>query len=223
MASVRWLGHAAFEVEISGKVVLIDPFLRDNPLAAISPDDIRRADVIVVTHDHPDHFGDSVEIARRLGSRFVSVYETALKASEAGLGDKAVGMNIGGTFNLEGLSVTLTPALHSMSSNPCGVVVSDGRVSIYHAGDTSLFGDMKLIGQLHKPRVALLPIGGFYTMGPKEAAIAARLIKPKIAVPMHYGTFPEICAEPDEFRKEVRRRARGVKVKILKPGEAFRV
>lgn len=217
---VRWFGHAAFEVEMAEKTILVDPFLSGNEMAPIKPEEISRADVIVVTHDHPDHMGDAVEIAKRLGSKIVAVFETANKALSDGA-PEAVGMNIGGTYSLDGLDLTLTPAFHSMSSNPSGVILSDGKTAIYHAGDTGLFGDMKLIGQLYKPRIALLPIGGFYTMGPREAAVAASLIKPKIAVPMHYNTFDVIRQDPKIFQREVRRRAKGVKVKILNPGESL--
>lgn len=130
-------------------------------------------------------------------------------------------MNIGGAAKVEGLSITLTPAVHSYTSNPSGVIVSDGKVSVYHAGDTSLFGDMKLIDQIYKPRVALLPIGGFYTMGPLEAAVATALIKPRAVIPHHYGTFDAIAQDPKEFAKPVRRKAKGVKVVILNPGESY--
>lgn len=220
MVTIKWLGHAAFEVSMSDKVILIDPFLKDNPKAAIKPDEIQRVDLVVVTHNHFDHFADAVEIAKKHGAKVVAVYETANAAAEQGV-ENTVGLNVGGTAKLDGLSITLTPAFHSCTSNPSGVVLSDGKVSVYHAGDTSLFGDMRLIGQLYKPRVALLPIGGFYTMGPLEAAVATALIKPKVVIPHHYGTFDAIKQDPEEFAKLVRRKAKGVKVVVLKPGESY--
>lgn len=220
MVKIKWLGHATFEIEMTDKIVLIDPFLKENPKAAIKPDELQKVDVVVVTHNHFDHFADAVDIAKRHGATIVAVYETANVAAEQGV-EKTVGLNIGGTTKINGLSITLTPAFHSYTSNPSGVVVSDGKVSIYHAGDTSLFGDMRLIGQLYKPRVALLPIGGFYTMGPLEAAMAAALIKPKVVIPHHYGTFDAIKQDPNEFAKFVRRKARNVKVIILNPGESY--
>ncbi|PUA32669.1 MAG: metal-dependent hydrolase [Candidatus Terraquivivens tikiterensis] len=220
MVTIKWLGHAAFEVSMSDRVILIDPFLKDNPKAAIKPDEIQRVDLVVVTHNHFDHFADVVEIAKKHGAKVVAVYETANAAAEQGV-ENTVGLNVGGTAKLDGLSITLTPAFHSCTSNPSGVVLSDGKVSVYHAGDTSLFGDMRLIGQLYKPRVALLPIGGFYTMGPLEAAVATALIKPKVVIPHHYGTFDAIKQDPEEFAKLVRRKAKGVKVVVLKPGESY--
>ncbi|MCS7125870.1 MAG: metal-dependent hydrolase [Aigarchaeota archaeon] len=223
MVTVKWLGHSAFEIEIADKLVMIDPFLQGNPLSPIRLEDLRHIDVIVITHDHGDHFGDSVEIAKKHGSKIVSVYETANKALSEGVLE-CIGMNIGGTVKIDNLSITLTPAVHSMSSNPCGVVLSDGKTSIYHAGDTTVFGDMKIIGQLYKPTIALLPIGGFYTSGPREAAMATALIKPKIVIPMHYNTFDVIRRDPEEFKKEVKRmKIKNVKIVVLKPGESFKL
>lgn len=221
MISIKWLGHAAFEIGIAGKRVLVDPFLTDNPMCPVKLEDLNLVDVIVITHEHGDHFGDSVKIAKKHNAKIVSVYETANKAATQGVQD-CIGMNIGGTVKIDGLSISLTPAIHSMSSNPCGVVLSDGKNSVYHAGDTTVFQDMKLIRLLYKPSIALLPIGGFYTMGPREAAIATALIKPKIVIPMHYNTFDVIRQDPEEFKRELRKiKVRGVKVVVLKPGEVF--
>jgi L-ascorbate metabolism protein UlaG (beta-lactamase superfamily) len=223
MFSVKWLGHAAFEIEIADKRVLIDPFLKENPLSPLKPEDLQHIDIIVITHDHGDHFGDSIEIAKKHNSTVVSVYETANKASSEGV-QNCIGMNIGGTVKIDGLSITLTPAFHSMSSNPCGAVLSDGKTSIYHAGDTTVFHDMRIIRQLYKPSIALLPIGGFYTMGPREAALAVALVKPKIVIPMHYNTFDVIKQDPEEFKSELRKiKVKGVKVVVLKPGEVYQV
>ncbi|MEM1676247.1 MAG: metal-dependent hydrolase [Nitrososphaerota archaeon] len=147
MVKVQWLGHASFRIDFAGKTVLIDPFITGNPLSPVkSIDELEKVDVIVVTHDHPDHFGDSVEIAKKFNSKIVAVFETANKAREAGA-PECIGMNIGGTAGIDNLLMTLTPAFHSMSSNPSGVIVSDGETNIYHTGDTSLFSDMKLIGK----------------------------------------------------------------------------
>ena len=218
MARLEWLGHAAWRIELDGRVILIDPFLSQNPVASVKPEQIERADYIIVSHDHFDHVGDSFELAKRLGATLVSMFEIKVKADEAGV-QKTFGANIGGVFDVDGLRITLTPAIHS--ANPCGIVLHGEEAVIYHAGDTALFGDMKLIGQLYKPDIALLPIGSLYTMGPQEAAVAASLIKPRVVIPMHYNTFDAIKQDPQEFAKLVRRKAKGVKVVILNPGEAF--
>lgn len=215
MGKIRWLGHAAFSVEMDGKVIMVDPFLKENPKAAIKPEDVQRADIIIVTHDHNDHFGDCVEISKRFGCEIVALYETAIKAESQGA--TTLGANIGSFFDVKGLKIAFTPAFHT--GNPSGVVVLGKEFSLYHSGDTGLFADMKLIGQRYKPYLALLPIGGFYTMGPDEAASAASLIKPKVVIPMHYGTFPAIDSDPKVFEERTKKASPRTKVVILKQGE----
>lgn len=217
MARLMWLGHAAFLLESAGKTILFDPWLT-NPKSPMRPGDLKKADIVLVTHDHSDHLGEAVEICRRTGATFVSVYELSTHVSRQGV--KTVGMNIGGTVDIAGIKVTMVPALHSCErGTPVGFVLDTGEVKVYHAGDTGLFGDMALIGELYSPDVALLPIGSVFTMSPREAAKAVELLKPKIAIPMHYGTFPLIEQDPEEFRRLVAERAPGVKVVVAKPGE----
>jgi len=217
---VRWLGHSAFELATSVGKVLIDPFLNENPLAPIKAKDVAEAKLIVVTHDHFDHLGDAVEIARRTGAKIVAVPELAASLE----GVEAVAVNMGSYVDVEGVKVALVQAFHTATKGaPVGCVVSADGVTVYHAGDTALFGDMRLIGEVYGPDVALLPIGGYYTMGPREAAIAVSLIRPKVAIPMHYATFPVLVKGPEEFVEEVRRRAPGVRVVVLRPGESFRL
>ncbi|MEO0146001.1 MAG: metal-dependent hydrolase, partial [candidate division WOR-3 bacterium] len=166
---LRYLGHSAVRIE-GRKTVLIDPFLKDNRLATEKPKDIKEADVIVVTHDHEDHLGDAFEIAKKTGAIIVSQHEIAVAAQSKGL--KAEGMNIGGPVVANGVKVWLTPAFHTSSSGaPTGCVVEmpNGK-RIYHAGDTGLFGDMALIGEMLKPDAACIPIGGRYTMDVVQAA-----------------------------------------------------
>jgi len=218
MAVLRWLGHAAWQIELDGKVILIDPFLSQNPAAAVKPEDIEKVDYVIVSHEHFDHLGDAFEICKRTGALFIAMYELKVKADENGV-QRTFGANIGGPFTADGLKVTLTPALHS--GNPAGIVIHGEEATIYHAGDTGLFSDMKLIGQLYKPDIALIPIGSLFTMGPEEAAVAVSLIKPKVAIPMHYNTFDLIKQDPQSFAKLVKRRAKGVKVVILNPGETY--
>ncbi len=226
MVKVMWLGHAAFLIEGSKKV-LVDPFISGNPSSPVKAYELK-ADVIAVTHGHGDHVGDAVEIAKASNCPVVCIHELS-RILEC----ETVGMNIGGTAVVNGVSFTMTPALHSADVEVDGKIVSAGcavgfvigmdGVKIYHAGDTGVFYDMKLIGELYSPDVALLPIGDWYTMGPREAAKAVELIRPKVVIPMHYGTFPVITGKPEEFAKLVEERCPEVKVVILKPGESLEV
>ncbi len=219
MVRVRWFGHAAFEFDFDGKVVLIDPFLTGNPRAPIRADDITKADVVCVTHDHHDHLGDAIEICKRTGAAFVGIYEVGVFAESQGV-KEAVGMNIGGTVNIRGIDVTMVQAFHSAERGfPAGFVVGLPDFKIYHAGDTGLFRDMKLIGDLYRPAVACLPIGGYYTMGPVEAAMAAELINPRKVIPMHYKTFPVLEPSADRFVEEMRKKGLENRVLVLEPGE----
>ena len=215
---ITWLGHAAFKVEGS-KVVLIDPWISGNPASPLkSPEEIDRADVIVVTHSHGDHgLDDAVKIAKRTGAVFASQYELVVKS---GL-EKVEPMNIGGFVDAggTGVLVSFTQAWHTAEvGDPTGVVVRLDGITIYHTGDTGLFSDMKLIGELYSPDVMLLPIGGRFTMDEEQAAKAVSFVKPKVAIPMHYDTFPLIKADPNRFASLVGDVA---KVVILKPGETF--
>lgn len=204
-----WHGHACFEIKASINV-FIDPFFRGNPKAKMLPEDVE-AHVILVTHGHFDHLGDTIEIAHRTGCKVIAVHELAqyLKSQNV----TAEGMNIGGRMNVNGMSVVMTDANHSSSVSHAGLSLYAGRAvgfivqmkgcSIYHAGDTGLFADMQLIEDIYKPDVALLPIGGRYTMDPEDAARAVALIRPKIAIPMHYNTFDMIAQDPLDFMNKV--------------------
>ncbi len=225
MAVIRYLGHAAFDVKLVGfdgkeKRILIDPWL-ENPLSPVKVADYRgvRVDYIIVTHDHSDHLGNAVELASLTRGAVVGVYEVAEKVRAQGV--EAIGGNVGGVLSVDDLFIVLTPALHSSSSGvPTGVVVGGSDARVYHAGDTGLFGDMALIGELYSPDIALLPIGGHFTMGVKEAVKAVQLLRPRVAVPMHYNTFPLIRADPGEFKKLVEALT-PAKVALLKPGDSL--
>ncbi len=225
MATIRFLGHAAFDATLRGldgspKRVLFDPWL-ENPLSPVKPSDYRgvRVDYIVVTHDHGDHMGNAIELAKLTGAKVVGVYEVAEYAREQGV--EAVGGNVGGLLALADLEIVLVPAVHSSSRGvPVGAVVRGADACVYHAGDTGLFGDMALIGELYQPDVALLPIGGHFTMGVREAARAVSLVRPRVCVPMHYNTFPLIKADPGEFKRLVESMTR-TRVVVLKPGESL--
>ena len=219
MGYIRFLGHAAFEIDFDGKRFLIDPWL-ENPKSPLKPSDIKNVDYIIITHDHGDHLGNAVEIAKKTGATVVSIFEIANYVTEQGV-EKAIGANIGGPIYLEdNYIVVLTNATHSSQRGaPTGVVIMKGDKAVYHAGDTGVSYDMKLIGELYKPKVAMLPIGGHFVMGPKEAAKAVELIKPEIAIPMHYETFPVLKGKAEEFIEHVKNLNVNTKVVVLKPGE----
>lgn len=221
---ITWLSHSAFLIEGSEKI-LIDPFLNGNPMAPIKPEDVD-CDLICVTHGHGDHLGDAIPIAKRLGVPVIAIYELAQYISSQGA--EAVGMNFGGTLKREKSSITMVPAVHSSGITeagfkvdgglPGGFVISmDGHV-IYHAGDTALFSDMKLIGQLYKPDISLLPIGDLYTMNPHTASIAAEWLVSSTVIPMHYNTWPPIEQDQTVLGKMLEGKA---DVKVLRPGEPF--
>lgn len=228
MADVKitWLGHSVFLFEAEKKL-LIDPFISGNPLAPCSPEELN-PDIIAVTHGHRDHLGDTIEIGKRTGCRIISVHEVANYIKSKGV--FAEGMGKGGTVNVEGIKLTMTEALHSSSidasgfsfdgGSPAGFIIRINDHSIYHAGDTGVFGDMQLIGELYEPELALLPIGDKFTMGIKEATKAVELIQPKIVIPMHYNTFDVIIQDPLEFKQAVESKT-NTKVIIMQPGQSI--
>jgi L-ascorbate metabolism protein UlaG (beta-lactamase superfamily) len=228
MAGVKitWLGHSVFLFEAEKKL-LIDPFISGNPLAPCSPEELN-PDIIAVTHGHRDHLGDTIEIGKRTGCRIISVHEVANYIKSKGV--FAEGMGKGGTVNVEGIKLTMTEALHSSSidasgfsfdgGSPAGFIIRINDHSIYHAGDTGVFGDMQLIGELYEPELALLPIGDKFTMGIKEATKAVELIQPKIVVPMHYNTFDVIIQDPLKFKQAVESKT-NTKVIIMQPGQSI--
>jgi L-ascorbate metabolism protein UlaG (beta-lactamase superfamily) len=225
--SIAWFGHATFLLTTpGGKRIVFDPWLTGNPKAP-SNAKIDKADVICVTHGHSDHTTDVVPIARATGAPVVAVFELANYFQGKGLKD-VVGMGIGGTVDVKGLKISMVSAVHTSSIEEDGKVLyvgtatgfvvrlEDGR-SLYFAGDTALFGDMRLIREQHAPEIAFLPIGGHYTMDPAGAAKAVEMLGVRQVVPMHYGTFPALSGSPEELKKLVE--ARGVDVLVLKPGE----
>jgi len=215
--NVTWLGHSA--VKIEGKhTVLVDPFLTGNPAAAISVDAITSARVVIVTHDHGDHLGDSFAICQKTGAVLMAIHEIAVAAAQKGL--KSEAMNIGGTVVVDGIAVSLVPAFHSagLGGTAAGAVIEMEGRRIYHAGDTGLTLEMQLIGEMYRPDLAFLPIDGRYNMTPRLAAKAVELLKVPRVVPIHYNTFPLIQSSPGEFKRLVGKTA---EVVILKPGESL--
>ncbi len=225
--SITFYGHAAFKLTGQGVTVLIDPWLT-NPLLITPVSQVGPVDVILVTHGHLDHVGDTVEIAQATGAKVVAIHELSQILAQAGA-PEVIGMNKGGTVALNGLTVTMTTAMHSSTTEVGGQMVSAGDpggfvikfpngFTVYHAGDTAVFKDMELIRELYHPEVALLPIGSHYVMDPKEAALACRMLKPRIVIPMHYGTFPVLTGTPEELQDLLKDQPE-TQVLPLKPGE----
>jgi L-ascorbate metabolism protein UlaG (beta-lactamase superfamily) len=229
--TLTWLGHAAFRVDTeAGTRVYIDPFLQGNPSCPDAEREPERCDLLVVTHGHDDHVGDAVAIAERFSCPLVAQVE--LRGWLAGKGlpqDMSLAPNKGGTVRSGDVRVTLTDANHSSSTlengtftylgESCGVVLRpDGGPTIYLAGDTSVFGDMALLGRLYSPDIAILPIGDHFTMGPDQAALAAELVGASRIVPSHYGTFPLLTGTPDALRPLL---PAGVELLVPEPGETL--
>jgi L-ascorbate metabolism protein UlaG (beta-lactamase superfamily) len=219
---VRFLGHAAFALSDRGSTVLIDPFLTGNPKAAVSADEVE-ATTILVTHGHGDHLGDTVAIAKRTGAPVVAVVELAV---EIGSEDVQVfDPNLGGTVKFDWGWVKLVPAWHTSTSPngtpsiATGMLVNIGGKTVYHLGDTCLFGDLQLIARRGDPiDVALIPIGGHYTMDRWDAVTAADFVSARTVIPMHYGTFPPIETDAEAYKRDVES-STSSEVVILAPGE----
>ncbi len=226
--SFTWLGHSTFLLQSpSGKRILFDPWVTGNPTSPEAAKTLGALDLILVTHGHRDHTGDAVSIGRSSGAHVVAPYEVSVWLQSKGL-QNVTGMNPGGTLRALGLSITMVPAMHSSSVEEDGkiiylgvatgyVVKFEDGLTIYYSGDTSVFGDMRLIGEMYRPQIAFLPIGDLFTMGPEQAAKACELLGVKQVVPMHYGTYPALTGTPARLRELVE--PRGVQVLELTPGE----
>jgi L-ascorbate metabolism protein UlaG (beta-lactamase superfamily) len=226
--SFTWLGHATFRMTSpGGKRLLFDPWITTNPATPEAAKKTGAIDLMLLTHGHDDHIGDAIRVARETGAHVVAPYELSVWLQQKGL-QQVTGMNPGGTLQALGLSITMVPAVHSSS------IVEDGQIlylglatgyivtfengqTIYFAGDTSIFGDMRLIAEMYRPEIAFLPIGDLYTMGPEQAARACEMLGVKQVVPMHYGTFPALTGTPARLRELVE--PKGVQVLELTPGE----
>ncbi|MBV9228443.1 MAG: metal-dependent hydrolase [Chloroflexi bacterium] len=232
-AQITWLGHATFKVTSpQGKVILIDPWITGNPAYPENQKSFDRVDLMLTTHGHADHIADAVAIAKQHRPTVVGMVELVNWFGSQGV-ENLVDLNKGGSETIQGITVTLTHALHSSSFTVNNqaiylgeaasfVIRLENGLKIYHAGDTTVFSDMQLIGELYAPDIALLPIGDHYTMGPREAAVSLRLLGVKQVIPMHFGTFPLLKGTPAALREELQRLGLGdVEVIELKPGQTL--
>jgi len=223
---LTWLGHATFRIETpEGKMFYIDPWISSNPACPESEKNVRKADVLVLTHGHFDHIADAVELCKRDGTTVVGIFELCTWLEKKGARQISP-MNKGGTQVVADVKITMVHAVHSCGiqdgdqivygGEACGYVLEfSNGVKIYHAGDTNVFSDMAIIRDLYAPEIAMLPIGDHFTMSPREAAYACKLLKPETVIPMHFGTFPLLTGQPSQLQELVPE----VKVVRLKPGQ----
>lgn len=229
--AITWLGHAAVHVTTpQGTEILIDPFLSQNPKF---PKDYKlpeKLDLLLLTHGHMDHIADAVAVAKKRRPEVVAIFELTAWIGSKGV-ESTVGMNLGGSYKYKDVVISLVEARHSSSiqdgnetlyaGDPTGfIVAAEGAPAVYHAGDTSLFSDMRLIKDLYAPAIGMIPIGDHYTMGPKAAAMAAGFLGIKTIIPIHYGTFPQLTGTPAELEQHLK--GTGVKVIAPHPGETLR-
>jgi len=230
--ALTWLGHNSFKLVTRGaRTVLLDLFVESNPSCTRELKQFEKLDVMSISHGHGDHMADAVTLGKKHKPTVVCNYEIHLFLQKKGVPNTSP-MNKGGTQEVAGLKFTMVQATHSSGIEDGGQVVYGGEACgfvitvedgtrIYHAGDTAVHSDMALIGELYPPDVALLPIGDLYTMSPREAAIAARLLEPKLIVPTHYGTFPALTGTPEALREELKKQKVTAEVVVLRPGEAL--
>jgi len=232
--TVTFWGQSAFKLESGGKTILVDPWITGNWVCPIRVEDITKADLILVTHDHFDHVGDTIAISMNTGALVVAEYETAARLMRDGLPPDHIlnggfGRGIGGPIDVKDANgitlatLVMTPAVHSSDSGVATghIIKFPGGATIYHAGDTAIFSDMQIYGTLYPMDMALLPIGGEFTMDAMQAAESLRLLKPGKAIPMHYGTFPMLASNPAEFVAQAKKVAPEVGIVVLKPGEKY--
>jgi L-ascorbate metabolism protein UlaG (beta-lactamase superfamily) len=220
---IQFLGHSAFRLSDGNVNVLVDPFLTGNPKAAVSADEVE-ADVVLLTHGHSDHYGDTVDIAKRTGATVVAIVEIAGEIGEQGVEDVR-DPNLGGTVKFDWGWVKLVPALHTSTTPngtvtpPAGLLINIGGKLVYHLGDTCLFSDLQLISRRgDHVDVAIVPIGGHYTMDRYDAVTAVEFVSPTTVIPCHYDTFPPIETDAEAFKADVEN-STGASVVILAPGE----
>ncbi|MBI1371350.1 MAG: metal-dependent hydrolase [Phycisphaera sp.] len=216
--TITYLGHSGFLLDDGELTIAVDPFLTDNPVARHKAADIK-CDYIALTHGHADHFGDTIEIAHNNEAKVICCYELHEYLSEHNV--QTDPGNPGGRIETDFGWVAFTQAFHSSSYNgrytgmPCGLMINIDDITIYHTGDTGIFGDMKLLGEIYRPEIALICAGDRFTMGPELATRAAEMIGPKVAVPIHWGTWPLLSGDMSGFAPK------GIEAKVLEPGEVW--
>lgn len=228
--TITWLGHATLLYRsASGKTLLIDPWMEGNPSSPPEAKKLSAIDLMLITHGHFDHFTDAIPLAKKLHPEVVCNFEISLHMGLKGV-EKVHGINKGGSITLEGIKVTMVQAIHSSTikdgdlilpgGDACGYVIEfEDGTKVYHAGDTAFFGDMKWIGELYHPSIAVLPIGDLFTMAPREAAIAATLIGARHVIPIHHSTFPALTGTPAELKRHLADHPE-IEVHELAPGES---
>ncbi len=226
---IIWLGHSTFKIETAGKTILIDPWVNGNPACPDSQKHFKKLDLMLCTHGHQDHIGDAVPLVKEHQPLVIGIYELCQWLGKKGA-KKISPMNKGGSQTVDGIKITMVHADHS-----CGIQEDDGSIiyggeavgyvlkfpngpTLYHAGDTNVFGDMAIIRELYAPDYAMLPIGDLFTMSPVEVAYACHLLRPKVVIPMHFGTFPVLTGRPKQLEKMSR--DLGIEVWEMKPGES---
>jgi len=235
---ITWLGHASALVEFNDHVIYFDPWLDDNPVCPINRSDVKKATAICATHGHVDHLGDSFDLVRQTGATLICTPELGFYADSKGLreGEHVYGLNTGGSWRHDGFTITMVPASHTSEimgdgwvdgpiqpgSGAVGFILAvDNGASIYFSGDTGVCADMQIIRDLYRPNLAIMPVGGKYNMGYREAAYASALLWPEYLIATHHGTFEDQQLNLDKLEAEMKVRAPGVKLIRLKPGESF--
>ncbi len=225
--TLTWHGHSNFQLTTPECTVLIDPWFEGNPSACVGSDTCGQVDLVLVTHDHDDHLGQAVEICKATGASAGAVVETAGKLIQSGVPEdqivNGIGFNIGGTVALKGLKVTMVQAFHSSATGcPVGYILTlpDGYC-IYHAGDTGIFSSMELFARLFSIDLALLPIGGVFTMDPQQGALACNLLQCKNVLPMHWGSFPVLEQNTAHFARELKEQGASARLINLEPGQSL--
>ena len=227
---ITWLGHATFIIDTpGGKRLLIDPWVMNNPATPNHRKKLDKIDLMLCTHGHGDHIGDAVALARQHNPKVLGVYELCMWMNKKGA-QQIMPMNKGGSQEIGDVYVTMVHADHSCGieddgqiiygGEPCGYVIQfQNGLKIYHAGDTNVFGDMRIIHELYQPDLVMLPIGDVFTMGPREAAYACKLLQPKAVIPMHFATFPMLTGTPAELERRIQ--DMGIELHTMRPGETL--